>query len=315
MTSLGREVVADKLLFLVGCLTLCLVVSTACTVTQNDRMPASPDHGMQSGTVESVSGRSEVPASTLTLILPAATSTLVLLPAAPLSTSTTVLTPGPSETVAFQPPAYSADITFPFALGNTWVYSGTIYTGFNPTEIYTATYVVTESVTALQFHPPYTVVRIHREQLPSPAPSEDDRWSPEELTATEDYWYIIEDATVYRLPEEPNWEAISESIVSGISEIAFEFPLEVGRRWYLNEAMQKRYPGYETDSMLRKVVQQGAAATRAASFEGCFQLTEIIGGYIFKMWFCPGVGIVDREADHSGTPMGMHEVLTGYRVN
>lgn len=233
--------------------------------------------------------------------------------ATPLPTNTPAPTPSPTETPVSQQPI-GADITFPFALGNTWVYSGTIYTGFSPTEIFTATYVVTESVAALQSHPPYTIVRIHREQSPSPIPLDDDWWSAESLTASEDYWYIVEDATVYRLREEPDWGAIPASIVSGAGEIELVFPLKVGQRWYLYEKMQELHPDYDVDSMLRRVVQQGAIKTPAATFEKCFQMTDIVGGHTSEMWFCPGVGIVARKADHSGTPMGMHEFLMRYRV-
>lgn len=298
----------------IGCLTLCLALSTACVSAQNDRMSTGLDRTVQSVMEESVPGHFGTPTPTPTSIPPTATSTPVPPTVTPPPTNTPVRTPSPIEAPASPLPTCSADVTYPFALGNTWVYSGTIYTGFNPTEVYTATYVVTETVTALQSRPPYTIVRIHREQFPSPTPSDDDWWSSERLTATKDYWYVLEDTTVYRLQEEPDWEAIPASIVAGTSQIELVFPLEVGQRWYLNEKMQELYPGYETDSMLRKVVQQGTTVTPTATFKGCFQMTEIIGGHTFEMWFCPEVGIVARRTDHSGTPSGMHEVLIRYGV-
>ena len=301
------------LLLAIGCLALCLALSTACTTAQVARTSASPGHTVQSVTEESVPGHTGTPTPTPTPIPPTATPTPAPLSATPLPTNTPAPSPSPTETPAIQQPT-GADVTFPFALGNTWVYSGTIYTGFSPTEIFTATYVVTESVAALQSHPPYTIVRIHREQSPSPIPSDDDWWSAESLTASEDYWYIVEDATVYRLKDEPDLDAIPTSIVSGTGEIELVFPLKVGQRWYLNERMQKLYPGYETDSMLRKVAQQGTIETPVATFEKCFQMTEVVGGYTSEMWFCPGVGIVARKADHSGTPSGMHELLMKYKV-
>jgi hypothetical protein len=61
-------------------------------------------------------------------------------------------------------------------------------------------------------------------------------------------------------------------------------------------------------------VQQGTVTTPAATFEECFQMTEIIGGYTFEMWFCPGVGVVARRADHSGTPSGVRELLVDYKI-
>jgi hypothetical protein len=170
-------------------------------------------------------------------------------------------------------------------------------------------------VAALQHHPPYTLVQIHREQVPSPIPADDAHWSAEELTAAEDYWYVIEDTTVYHLKKEPDLDDIATSVATGTTEIALIFPLEVGKRWYLNEKMQELYPGFETDSMLRQVVGQGSVETPTEAFEQCFQMAEVIGGYTFETWFCPGVGIVERKADHSGTPMGMHELLVKYKLD
>ncbi|MDF1515878.1 MAG: hypothetical protein P1S60_18870, partial [Anaerolineae bacterium] len=53
----------------------------------------------------------------------------------------------------------------------------------------------------------------------------------------------------------------------------------------------------------------------AGHFEGCFFMSEIIGGSIFERWFCPGIGWVDQRSDHSGTPYGWHEVLVDYHLN
>lgn len=212
------------------------------------------------------------------------------------------------------PPACSADVTFPLALDNTWVYSGTAYTGFNPTAIFTATYVVTESVVELQSRSPYTVMRIHREQRPQSVPLDAGGWSPEKLTKTEDYWYIVERATIYRQEGALDLDTLRSSTATSTSEIEVVFPLAVGQRWYLNEKMQNLYPDYRVDSMLRKVVRQGTVTTPAATFEECFQMTDIIGGYTFEMWFCPGIGIVTRRADHSGTPSGRRELLVDYRI-
>lgn len=82
----------------------------------------------------------------------------------------------------------------------------------------------------------------------------------------------------------------------------------------MNEKMRNSYPDYKVDSMLRKVVQQGTVITPVATFEECFQMTEIIGGYTSEMWFCPGVGVVARRVDHSGTPSGVRELLVDYKT-
>lgn len=43
-------------------------------------------------------------------------------------------------------------------------------------------------------------------------------------------------------------------------------------------------------------------------------MTEVIGSHTFEAWFCPGVGIVTDKVGHSGTPMGMREMLRKYCV-
>lgn len=296
-------------------LALCLVLGTVCCTGQDGRMVASPGHVELPSTEGNIRSHPGTSTPTPSPIPQLVTSTSTPSSAALIPTNTATVTPSSTETPESQLLSYSADVAFPFALGNTWVYSGTIYTGFNPTTIFTATYAVTESVAALQYHPPYTIVHIHREQVPSPIPADDAHWSAEELTAAEDYWYVIEDTTVYRVGEEPHRDTIATSVATGTAEIAFVFPLEIGKRWYLNEKMRKLYPGFETDSMLRQVVEQEAIETSTETFEECFQMTEVIGGYTFETWFCPGVGIVARKADHSGTPMGMHELLMEYKLD
>lgn len=252
-------------LLLLNCLTLCLAVSTACTVPHNGEAFSHSNRILQSTSEEGVS-------------------------------------------------FHNAEVTFPFALGNTWVYSGTVYAGFNATEIFTATYVVTESVVEIQSHPPYTAVRVHRQQTPHSVPPDQRWWSPEKLTKVEDYWYVVDDTTVYWQEGELDLDTFPSSTVTSTSEIELVFPLEVGQRWYLNEKMRNSYPDYKVDSMLREVVQQGTVTTPVATFEECFQMTEIIGGYTSEMWFCPGVGVVARRVDHSGTPSGVRELLVDYKI-
>lgn len=165
-------------LLLLNCLTLCLAVSTACTVPHNGEAFSHSNRILQSTSEEGVS-------------------------------------------------FHNAKVTFPFALGNTWVYSGTVYAGFNATEIFTATYVVTESVVEIQSHPPYTAVRVHRQQTPHSVPPDQRWWSPEKLTKVEDYWYVVDDTTVYWQEGELDLDTFPSSTVTSTSEIELVFPLEV----------------------------------------------------------------------------------------
>ncbi|HQE94066.1 MAG TPA: hypothetical protein PLH19_15705 [Anaerolineae bacterium] len=208
------------------------------------------------------------------------------------------------------------EVDFPLAVENTWVYSGTFYQGFNQSGVLTATYIVTETVVDILHSElrPYPVFQIARYEELKSCPEEwreiPENWCDRLASQEPDYyWYAIDGQTIYqqqrmeiyRLPER------------GIRELVF--PLFEGAQWYLTAEMAEAYPHDEVDSMLRKVEQENPQDVPAGDFEECYRMTEVIGGNWDATWYCPGVGIVKRVTDHSGTPFGSREILIGYKFS
>ena len=97
--------------------------------------------------------------------------------------------------------------------------------------------------------------------------------------------------------------------------LEFVFPVELGEKWYQSDEKAKLNPTYADDWMLRKVTKVGTIVVPAGEFSHCFFLEETWGGTTFETWFCPSVGVVDRKADHHGTPGGFRQVLIRYQLN
>ena len=227
------------------------------------------------------------------------------------ATNTDTSTYGSGQSIEYQ-----LEVDFPLSLGNTWIYSGTFYQGFDQSTVLTATYTTTETVVDILYSElrPYIVFQIARYEDLSSCPEEwrsmPENWCDGLASEEPGYsWYIVDGKTiyqmrrmeVYRLPER------------GIRELVF--PLSEGAQWYLTAAMAEAHPNHEVDSMLRKVEQEAPRAVPAGEFEECYRMTEVIGGNTNVTWYCTDVGFVERATDHSGTPSGSLEILVGYRFS
>jgi hypothetical protein len=207
----------------------------------------------------------------------------------------------------------SSAMDFPLVLGNTWVYSGVFYQGSNQTDVLTATYTLTESVVDVLHSDigEYAIFQVacYREITSCP-----DAWQqqpgdvcastpPDEPVYT---WYVADGNTLYR---QSSLE-LSHLAETSIKELVF--PLTSDARWYLTAAMEEANPDYDLDSMLRRVVYSGPRETPAGDFKGCFEMHDVVGGTTSRLVYCPGIGIVERAGDHSGTPWGEREILMDY---
>jgi hypothetical protein len=207
----------------------------------------------------------------------------------------------------------TSQVDFPLALGNTWVYSGTFYQGSNPTTILTATYVVTESVVDILHSDlgEYTIIQIARDENLRSCPTEwqtrPDNWCDRlAIYEPEYYWYVIDGATLYRQ------ELLASHRLFERGNRELLFPIAEGAQWYINHTMAQAHPNYDVNSMLRKVISEGAYTIPAGDFEKCFQMMTVIGGNTSLLHYCPEVGFVERSNIHHGTPFGTHEVLIAY---
>jgi len=211
------------------------------------------------------------------------------------------------------PTEHQVRVDFPLALGNTWVYSGTFYQGFNPTTILTATYTATERVVDVLHSElePYTIFQIARYEdlvfCPEEWQERSENWCASLASdEPEYYWYVVDGRTVYRQQRLEVYRLHER----GIKELVL--PLAEGEQWYLSAAMAEANPNYEVDSMLRHVEQRAPREVPAGDFGECFRMVEVIGGNYNEMWVCTEIGIVERATDHRGTPFGEHEVLIDY---
>lgn len=213
----------------------------------------------------------------------------------------------PMSTQSTSLPSPAVDL--PLELNSTWVYQATRYTGFNPSEIMTATHIVTETIVDLQITSTHLAAKVYRE-----GSAEEPVYVPESMQNVSvypanpsKYRLVFSDNHVYR--QEGNLDLHG---LYNTGTLEFVFPLQLGEKWYLTNAMAELNPDKRVDSMLRKVVQVGTVTVPAGSFEDCFLLAEVIGGTTYEKWFCPGVGLVDQRSDHHGTPYGSREVLVRY---
>lgn len=227
------------------------------------------------------------------------------IPATPAS----VLAPAGTSTPSPVPP--SAAVDYPLKVGNSWTYLVGIYNGFNPSEIATSTYVMTETVTAISTDSSYYVATVRQDPSPEFA-----IYLPEDMAELPggppepgQYWLIAEGNRLYR-----EHLGLDLSAVHQKAALDFVFPLQVGAKWYESEEMAKAYPDFKNDSELHQVEKVDSVVVPAGKFENCYYLTEHIGGSAMEDWFCPGIGYVDQRNEHHGTPFGGRQVLISYHV-
>jgi hypothetical protein len=200
---------------------------------------------------------------------------------------------------------------YPLKPGNTWTYLVGRYNGFNPSEIATSTFVMTETVAAVTTISSYYVATIRQDvssefAIYIPETMQD---LPHGAPTPEQYWLIVDGNRLYR-----QWPELDLSNPQQKGALDFVFPLQVGTKWYQSDEMAKLNPDYANGSMLHEVVKADEVIVPAGKFENCYLVTEAIGGDNLEDWFCPGIGYVDRKDDHGGTPFGYRQVLIGYHL-
>jgi hypothetical protein len=201
---------------------------------------------------------------------------------------------------------------FPMAQGTTWVYSYVPYEPHpsDPTQVVTATYLMTETVLGMEVALPYLFVSVQRDiSLVSSTP----------LTQTNlpggEFWYVISSTMVFEEGQAPDPVAFNPDY----SHLAYEFPLIVGKNWCpirldLKNPNHPEAVHCEANGM-RTVVERGAYQTPAGSFTDCYKVTEAYTSGGVVRWFCNGVGIVAAKYDHGGTRFGFEQTLVNYTLS
>jgi hypothetical protein len=199
---------------------------------------------------------------------------------------------------------YRYDEELPLSVGNYWVYRVTRYEGFNPNDIMTTTFTMTDTITGVEIKDGFFVATVQSErsaetlvEVRGNYPVADGLWP----VTTETYWLIVDDNRVLRQDDRLNLSDLQSRVL-----VEFVFPISLNSQWSMYNA--KDAP------LNRKVTKVGSITVPAGTFADCSYLEGVIGGTAFEDWFCPGNGVVWSNAQHRGTPYGSKRELAGYKV-
>jgi hypothetical protein len=199
---------------------------------------------------------------------------------------------------------YKYNQELPLSVGNYWAYQVTRYDGFNPNDIMTATFSMTDTITSIEIKDGFFVATVQSErsaEIPIEVRGNYPVTDAVQPATTVNYWLVVDSNRVIRqdrlnLTDFPSGGAIVE----------FAFPMSLGSKWSMY---------YPKDAPInRAVTSVGAAEVPAGKFTDCRYLEGVIGGTTYEDWFCPGIGVVWHNAEHHGTPYGNRQELASYKV-
>ena len=189
---------------------------------------------------------------------------------------------------------------FPLERGNTWIYDSANYE-VQASGRLTATYTITETVVDAHAQGLYWIAQIHHEeQLESSSPG----WSQPPRTSS-DFWYLLKDNHLYRQDNPLNVNDI------GSLRLDYLFPLTKGAVWCPAEIIPLEKC---INSGKRQVSDASARIEPAGRFSTCLEIDEDLQTGLSNQWFCPGIGVVERQVDHSGFQFGFHQYLTNFSL-
>ncbi len=201
-------------------------------------------------------------------------------------------------------PTKSTADDLPMSKGDEWVYRVTLYS-----HAITTTLIVTDTVVETKKLSLYTVAKVHREEtiqriegmsVESPSKSASHKYTPEY------YWWVVAGNKVYRQERRFDLQKLGEAIIE------LDFPLRVGKKWYLTDERAAFRPSSSDQWLLRKVAKRGAVSVPAGRFEQCFLMQDTWGDASFRTWFCPGIGIVKKTVQSRGPSEGNRLELLKY---
>jgi hypothetical protein len=184
------------------------------------------------------------------------------------------------------------------------VYRVTRYDGFNPNDIMTATFTMTDTITSIEVKDGFFVATVQSERSAETLVEVRGNYPVTDAlrpATTETYWLIVDGNRVLRQDDKLNLADLQSRVL-----VEFVFPLRLNSQWSMFNV--KDAP------LNRKVTKVGLITVPAGTFTGCFYLEGIIGGMTFEDWFCSGIGVVWHNAEHHGTPYGNRRELVSYRV-
>jgi hypothetical protein len=199
---------------------------------------------------------------------------------------------------------YKYNQELPLSVGNYWVYRVTRYDGFNPSDIMTATFTMTDTITSVEIKDGFFVATVQSERSAETLVEVRGNYPVTDAlqpATTETYWLIVDGNRVLRQDDKLNLSDLQSRVL-----VEFVFPISLNSQWSMYNA--KDAP------LNRKVTKVGSITVPAGTFIDCLYLEGIIGGMVFEDWFCPGIGVVWHNAEHHGTPYGNRRGLVSYRA-
>ena len=199
---------------------------------------------------------------------------------------------------------YQYNQELPLSVGNSWAYRVTRYDGFNPNLIMTATLVMTDTIISVENKDGFFVATVQSERSAETLVEvRGDYHVTDSLqpATTETYWLIVDGSRVLRQDGKLNLSDLQSRTL-----VELVFPISLHGKWSMYAAKDAPLNG--------EVTKAGSITVPAGTFADCFYLQGVIGGMTFDDWFCPGIGVVWRNAEHHGTPYGNKRELVSYKV-
>ena len=219
-------------------------------------------------------------------------------------------------TITEQPVPQNPWPEFPLNVGTSWVYAYIPYDPLpsDPTQIITATYLLTETVTEVESTPPYFAAKVETERV---LVSKSPEWTRDDIGRTGGTWYVINGDKIYQSSERPDLSNFNPDLTPGWS-LQYQLPLSVGASWCPAQ-YEFKSPGQPEIEDCRSLGEQTVAKamsyeTPAGKFGDCYQITERVNSGGTTRWFCNGVGVVAARYDHDGTRFGFEQTLVSYRL-
>lgn len=250
---------------------------------------------------------SQTPAEALSPTIPA-TTTATAADTQPPSSATLSPVDEPTPTVITPPtqPSIAAGANeFPLATGNSWVYQADLYA-----EDQKASYFVTDTVVEMQMQGGRVAARMDRTVQ---ALLNDKTSTPTNLIdppVAESFWLVLDGSKMYRV----NGSSVNWDNVSGAA-LEYVFPFPENSCWVVDGAQRPMFPNPDLSvSGCRRAEGSHAMSVRAGKFTGCTTITTPYNSGSTLDEFCPGVGIVSRKYDHTGSRFGYQWELVGYLI-
>ena len=180
-------------------------------------------------------------------------------------------------------------------MANSWVYEYRAYSGDQK-----AAWRIADTVIETRTHPPFIAAHIQRE-----ATLLEGSAGLQPQPPADPFWYVVDGNSVYQVPGELDWDKVRSA------RLELVFPLPGEACWFPDAAQRSQDPASGLPGCRRATGPIGMSLP-AGAFERCFQLVTPYNNGAIRQAFCSGVGFVQEQFDHVGSPFGYQITLVAY---